>query len=66
MNEILKAEKLTKTYGKSAVVNGVSLTGRQGDIYGLIRKNGATRLRSCVWFWDLLRLMRATWSFSVM
>lgn len=41
MNEILKAEKLTKTYGKNAAVNGVSLTVRQGDIYGLIGKNGA-------------------------
>lgn len=41
MNEILKAENLTKTYGKSAAVNGVSLTVRHGDIYGLIGKNGA-------------------------
>lgn len=41
MNEILKAEGLTKTYGKNAAVNGVSLTVRQGDIYGLIGKNGA-------------------------
>nr|WP_304058432.1 ATP-binding cassette domain-containing protein [Enterocloster clostridioformis] len=41
MNEILKAEKLIKTYGKSIAVNEVSLTVRQGDIYGLIEKNGA-------------------------
>ena len=41
MNEILKVERLTKTYGKNAAVNGVSLTVRQGDIYGLIGKNGA-------------------------
>lgn len=41
MNEILKVERLTMTYGKNAAVNGVSLTVRQGDIYGLIGKNGA-------------------------
>lgn len=41
MNEILKTEMLTKTYGKSIAVNEVSLTVRQGDIYGLIGKNGA-------------------------
>ena len=41
MDEILKAERLTKTYGKNIAVNEVSLTVRQGDIYGLIGKNGA-------------------------
>ena len=41
MNEILKTERLTKTYGKSIAVSEVSLTVRQGDIYGLIGKNGA-------------------------
>lgn len=38
MNEILKAERLSKTYGKSIAVSEVSLTVRQGDIYGLIGK----------------------------
>ncbi len=41
MKEILRAEKLTKTYGKSIAVDKVSLTVGQGDIYGLIGKNGA-------------------------
>lgn len=41
MNEILKAERLSKTYGKSIAVSEVSLTVKQGDIYGLIGKNGA-------------------------
>lgn len=41
MNEILKAERLSKTYGKTIAVSEVSLTVRQGDIYGLIGKNGA-------------------------
>lgn len=41
MNEILKTERLTKTYGKSIAVSVASLTVRQGDIYGLIGKNGA-------------------------
>jgi len=31
MNEILKAERLTKTYGKSIAVSEVSLTVRQGE-----------------------------------
>ena len=41
MSEILKTERLTKTYGKSIAVNKVSVTVQQGDIYGLIGKNGA-------------------------
>ena len=32
MNEILKAERLSKTYGKSIAVSEVSLTVRQGDM----------------------------------
>lgn len=38
MSEILKTERLTKTYGKSIAVNKVSVTVQQGDIYGLIGK----------------------------
>ena len=41
MSEILKTERLTNTYGKSIAVNKVSVTVQQGDIYGLIGKNGA-------------------------
>ena len=41
MSDILKTERLTKTYGKSIAVNKVSVTVQQGDIYGLIGKNGA-------------------------
>ena len=40
MSDILKTERLTKTYGKCIAVNQVSVTVRQGDIYGLIGKNG--------------------------
>ena len=41
MSDILKTERLTKTYGKCIAVNKVSVTVRRGDIYGLIGKNGA-------------------------
>ena len=41
MSDILKTERLTKTYRKCIAVNQVSVTVRQGDIYGLIGKNGA-------------------------
>ena len=36
MSDILKTERLTKTYGKCIAVNQVSVTVRRGDIYGLI------------------------------
>lgn len=38
MNEILKAERLTKTYVKSIAVSEVSLTVRQGDIWPYWKK----------------------------
>ncbi len=41
MDVILKTEGLTKIYGETKVVNDVSLTVRQGDIYGFVGKNGA-------------------------
>ena len=64
MNEILKTERLTKTYGKSIAVNEVSLTVRQGDIYGLIGKMAPERLHLCVWYWGWLHRIAARWSFS--
>lgn len=41
MECILKTDKLTKTYGSQTVVNNVSLSVEQGDIYGFVGKNGA-------------------------
>lgn len=38
---ILKTKKLTKKYGKDVAVNNVDLELKQGDIYGLVGKNGA-------------------------
>ncbi len=38
---ILKTKKLTKKYGKDFAVNNVDLELKQGDIYGLVGKNGA-------------------------
>ncbi len=41
MDYVLQTEKLTKAYRGTNVVDGVSLTVRQGDIYGFVGKNGA-------------------------
>ncbi|MCD8119477.1 MAG: ATP-binding cassette domain-containing protein [Lachnospiraceae bacterium] len=41
MDYILSTANLTKQYGKNTVVNAVNLHVRQGEIYGLIGKNGA-------------------------
>lgn len=38
---ILKADSLVKEYGKRAVVNGVSVAVKQGEIVGLLGPNGA-------------------------
>lgn len=41
MDYILTSDKLTKTYGQKDAAKDVSLHIRQGDIYGLIGRNGA-------------------------
>ncbi|MEG2923511.1 MAG: ABC transporter ATP-binding protein [Oscillospiraceae bacterium] len=41
MIKTLKAENLTKTYGKTEVLHGISLEIEPGKIYGLIGRNGA-------------------------
>ena len=38
---ILQTEGLTKVYSDTKVVDSVSLTVEQGDIYGFVGKNGA-------------------------
>lgn len=40
-NMILKTKNLTKKYNKNFAVNNVNLEIKQGDIYGLVGKNGA-------------------------
>ena len=47
---ILKTHELTKKYGDFAALDRVSLTLKQGDIYGLIGRNGAgkTTFFKCV------------------
>lgn len=41
MDYILKTNNLTKAYGKTNVVDSVSMHVKSGDIYGFIGKNGA-------------------------
>ena len=41
MQSVLKAENLVKEYGKRAVVDGVSVSVKQGEIVGLLGPNGA-------------------------
>lgn len=41
MKPIIETKNLTKTFGDHKAVNNISLTINQGDIYGLIGRNGA-------------------------
>ena len=43
---ILRAEKIVKYYGKRAVVDGVSIEVKQGEIVGLLGPNGAGKTTS--------------------
>ncbi|MBR6256941.1 MAG: ABC transporter ATP-binding protein [Lachnospiraceae bacterium] len=53
MKDIIKIEKLTKTYGRKRGVTDVSFTVKEGEIYGFIGPNGAgksTTIRSMLGF----------------
>lgn len=41
MKEIIKTHKLSKTYKNTTALNEVSLTVKEGEIYGLVGNNGA-------------------------
>jgi ABC-2 type transport system ATP-binding protein len=41
MNTVLELKGLTKTFGDFAAVDGLSLTIREGEIFGLLGANGA-------------------------
>ena len=41
MKTVLEIHGLTKEFGKQAILQDLSLTIKEGDIYGLIGKNGA-------------------------
>ena len=47
---VMQTHKLSKKYGELLVLDGVSLTLRQGDVYGLVGRNGAgkTTFFKCV------------------
>ncbi|MCR5119342.1 MAG: ABC transporter ATP-binding protein [Lachnospiraceae bacterium] len=53
MTDVIKIEKLTKSYGKKRGVSEVGLTVKEGEIYGFIGPNGAgksTTIRSMLGF----------------
>ena len=41
MNKVVATENLSKYYGKAKVVNNVNMEILNGEIYGLVGKNGA-------------------------
>ena len=41
MNEVIKAEKLCKTYNKTPAADNISLSVKRGTVFGLIGANGA-------------------------
>ena len=55
-NKLLKVDKITKSYRKKTVVNGVSLTVGKGEIVGLLGPNGAGKTTS---FYMVVGLIRA-------
>lgn len=40
---LLATRQITKRYGSSVAVDGVSLTLQEGQIYGLVGQNGAVK-----------------------
>ena len=40
-DNILKTRNITKKYGKFTAVNDMDIEVKQGEIYGLVGKNGA-------------------------
>ncbi|MDH5386478.1 MAG: ATP-binding cassette domain-containing protein, partial [Candidatus Aminicenantes bacterium] len=40
MNEVLKINNLSKSFGKTKVLQDFNLTLQQGKVYGLLGKNG--------------------------
>ena len=38
---VIETKQLTKTYGEQTVVNSVNIHVKQGQIYGLLGRNGA-------------------------
>ena len=55
---ILKANDIVKYYGKRAVVNGVSVEVKQGEIVGLLGPNGAGKTTSFYMIVGLLNRMK--------
>ncbi|HEY0369713.1 MAG TPA: ATP-binding cassette domain-containing protein, partial [Chthoniobacterales bacterium] len=54
-DQVLETEKLVKVYGGRAVVNGVNINVRAGEIVGLLGPNGAGKTTS---FYMIVGLVR--------
>ena len=46
MEYILETDNLTKAYGKKKALDNVSIHVKEGDIYGLVGRNGAGKTTS--------------------
>jgi ABC-2 type transport system ATP-binding protein len=57
VHTVLQTNGLTKKYGEFNALNNVSLTLKQGDIYGLIGRNGAGKT---TFFKCIMGLVKAT------
>ena len=53
---ILRTDKIYKYYNKKAVVNGVSIELRQGEIVGLLGPNGAGKTTT---FYSIVGLIKS-------
>lgn len=63
MSYVLQTKGLTKVYSKTRVVDDVSLTVRQGEIYGFVGKNGAGKTTFIRMLLGLARVTEGSFSF---
>ena len=63
MNYVLQTNGLTKEYSHKKAVDNVSLTVRQGDIYGFVGKNGAGKTTFIRMILGLTRVTAGSFSF---
>ncbi len=64
IDNVLSTEQLVKIYGGRAVVNGVNISARAGEIVGLLGPNGAGKTTSFYMIVGLVRPNRGRVIFS--